>query len=224
MRSPHAPDRPRRDRRLRRRLHRAWALGSAATGDGLKGYFLGESNIPAWAVMISIVATETSAVTFLSVPGIAYRGDMTFLQLAFGYILARIVVAVVLLPAYFKGRDLHGLSGAASGGSAARPRRRRRSSSWSRGRSASGLRLFLAAKVLEADHRLATCGPRSSSIGASTVLYTFLGGIKGGHLGRRAPVRHLLVGAGFALAILLRKIPGGWRRSGSGARPRASSA
>src|SRR4051812_38532958 len=52
-------------------------LGSS-TG-GLKGYFLGESNIPAWAVMISIVATETSAVTFLSVPGIAYRGDMTFL-------------------------------------------------------------------------------------------------------------------------------------------------
>ena len=41
---------------------------------GVKGYFLGESNIPAWAVMISIVATETSTVTFLSVPGDAYRG------------------------------------------------------------------------------------------------------------------------------------------------------
>src|SRR5262249_15720671 len=70
---------------------------------GVKGYFLGERNIPGWAVMISIVATETSAVTFLSVPGVAYRGDMTFLQLAFGYILARVVVAFVLLPLYFKG-------------------------------------------------------------------------------------------------------------------------
>src|SRR5579864_6362543 len=88
----------------------AYVIGCTALGawmgrgaKGLKGYFLGESNIPAWAVMISIVATETSAVTFLSVPGNGYRGDMTFLQLAFGYILARIVVAVVLLPAYFKG-------------------------------------------------------------------------------------------------------------------------
>ncbi|HEV3167880.1 MAG TPA: sodium:solute symporter, partial [Isosphaeraceae bacterium] len=70
----------------------AW-MGSGARG--LKGYFLGESNIPAWAVMISIVATETSAVTFLSVPGIAYGGNLTYFQLPLGYILARVVVAVV---------------------------------------------------------------------------------------------------------------------------------
>src|SRR3954470_7669184 len=78
----------------------AW-LGSKA--QGLKGYFLGESNIPAWAVMISIVATETSTATFLSVPGVAYDGDFTYLQLAFGYLLGRFVVAAVLLPAYFRG-------------------------------------------------------------------------------------------------------------------------
>ena len=81
----------------------AW-LGSRSKG--LKGYFLGESNIPAWAVMISIVATETSTATFLSVPGVAYRGDFTYLQLAFGYILGRLVVATVLLPAYFRGKIL----------------------------------------------------------------------------------------------------------------------
>ena len=52
-------------------------------------------------------------VTFLSVPGVAYRGDFAFLQLAFGYILGRVVVATVLLPAYFRGRDLHRLSIAA---------------------------------------------------------------------------------------------------------------
>src|SRR5438309_11962905 len=80
----------------------AW-LGSRA--QGLKGYFLGESNIPAWAVMISIVATETSTATFLSVPGVAYRegGNFTYLQLAMGYLLGRVVVATVLLPSYFKG-------------------------------------------------------------------------------------------------------------------------
>src|SRR6516225_338189 len=78
----------------------AW-LGSRSKG--LKGYFLGESNIPAWAVMISIVATETSTATFLSVPGVAYRGDFTYLQLALGYIVGRFVVAAVLLPSYFRG-------------------------------------------------------------------------------------------------------------------------
>ena len=63
-----------------------------------------ERNIPAWAVMISIVATEPSAATFLSVPGIAYHEDWTYLQFAIGYILARIVVALVLLPSYFRGQ------------------------------------------------------------------------------------------------------------------------
>ena len=52
--------------------------------------------------MFSIVATETSVLTFISVPGIAYRGDWTFLQLAFGYIFGRIIVAYFLLPIYYK--------------------------------------------------------------------------------------------------------------------------
>ncbi len=77
-------------------------LGAKATG--LKGYFLGESNIPAWAVMISIVATETSTATFLSVPGVAYKGDFGWLQLALGFFLGRVVVATVLLPSYFRGQ------------------------------------------------------------------------------------------------------------------------
>ena len=67
-------------------------IASGSGDEGSEGVFPGESDIPAWAVMISIVATETSAVTFLSVPGNATKGDMTFLQLAFGYILARYVV------------------------------------------------------------------------------------------------------------------------------------
>lgn len=66
-------------------------------------YFLGARDLPAWAVLLSIVATETSALTVISVPGIGARGDLTFIQLAFGYLVGRIGVAVWLLPGYFSG-------------------------------------------------------------------------------------------------------------------------
>jgi SSS family transporter len=66
-------------------------------------YFLGARDLPAWAVLLSIVATETSALTVISVPGIGARGDLTFLQLAFGFFVGRIGVAVWLLPGYFRG-------------------------------------------------------------------------------------------------------------------------
>ena len=66
-------------------------------------YFLGARNLPAWAVLLSIVATETSALTVISVPGIGARGDLTFLQLTFGYLVGRIGVAVWLLPGYSRG-------------------------------------------------------------------------------------------------------------------------
>ena len=66
-------------------------------------YFLGRRGLPWWAIMLSIVATETSALTVISVPGIAARGNLTFLQLAFGYLIGRIGVARLLLPGYFEG-------------------------------------------------------------------------------------------------------------------------
>lgn len=66
-------------------------------------YFLGARNLPAWAILLSIVATETSALTVISVPGIGARGDLTFLQLAFGFLVGRIGVALWLLPGYFRG-------------------------------------------------------------------------------------------------------------------------
>jgi SSS family solute:Na+ symporter len=66
-------------------------------------YFLGARDLPAWAILLSIVATETSALTVISVPGIGARGDLTFLQLAFGFLIGRIGVAVWLLPGYFRG-------------------------------------------------------------------------------------------------------------------------
>ncbi len=68
-------------------------------------YFLGARDIPAWAILLSIVATETSALTVISVPAVAARGDLTFLQLSFGYLIGRIVVAWWLLPGYFNGEQ-----------------------------------------------------------------------------------------------------------------------
>ena len=71
---------------------------------GVEGYFLAGRTIPYWAVAFCIVATETSTLTFIGVPGMAYVGDWRFLQLAFGYVVGRVVIAIVLLPAYFEGR------------------------------------------------------------------------------------------------------------------------
>jgi len=66
-------------------------------------YFLGARNLPAWAILFSIVATETSALTVISVPGLGARGNLTFLQLTFGYLIGRVGVALWLLPGYFRG-------------------------------------------------------------------------------------------------------------------------
>ena len=66
-------------------------------------YFLGARDLPAWAILLSIVATETSALTVISIPGIGARGDLTFLQLTLGYLIGRIAVARWLLPGYFRG-------------------------------------------------------------------------------------------------------------------------
>src|ERR671932_2283178 len=68
-----------------------------------KDYFVAGREIPWWAVLFSVVATETSALTFISVPGLAYATNLGFLQLSVGYILGRIVVARALLPRYYEG-------------------------------------------------------------------------------------------------------------------------
>ena len=68
-------------------------------------YFLGGRNVPWWAISASIVATETSTITFISVPGIAWAvgGDFRFLQLVFGYVVARVIIAVFFMPWFFRG-------------------------------------------------------------------------------------------------------------------------
>ncbi len=71
--------------------------GSAAA------YFVGERDLPWWAVCFSIVATETSTLTVISVPGVAYMGAFGFVELAIGYLIGRTLVAVILLPLYMQG-------------------------------------------------------------------------------------------------------------------------
>ena len=69
----------------------------------LKDYFAGSKSVPWWAVCFSIVAAETSTLTFISIPGLAYIANLNFLQVTIGYLLGRIVVAYLFLPAYDKG-------------------------------------------------------------------------------------------------------------------------
>src|SRR5689334_3795229 len=71
-------------------------------------YFLGDRSVPWWAVAFSIVATETSTITFISVPGIAFAraGNFQFLQLVFGYLLGRVVISILFIPSYFRGELL----------------------------------------------------------------------------------------------------------------------
>ena len=66
-------------------------------------YFLTRRSVPWWAICFTIVATETSTLSFIGVPAQAYAGNMTFLQLAMGYVLGRMLVSAVFVPAYFRG-------------------------------------------------------------------------------------------------------------------------
>ncbi len=70
----------------------------------LKDYFLGGKNVPWWAIALSIVSAETSTLTVIGTPALSFQGNFGFLQVVFGYLLARIVIAILFLPAYFRGR------------------------------------------------------------------------------------------------------------------------
>jgi len=125
-------------------------------------YFLGHRGLPWWAIMLSIVATETSALTIISVPGLAARGDLTFLQLSFGYLVGRIGVAAFLLPGYFEGTQ-----------DTAYQRLERRFGTGAR-RTASGV--FLLTRALADCVRIFATA--ILAIGIVTVIYTWVGGLR----------------------------------------------
>src|SRR5215469_15342862 len=70
----------------------------------LRDYFLGGRTAPWWAISLSIVSAETSTLTIIGTPPLAYSGSYVFLQVVLGYLLARVVISAVFLPQYFKGQ------------------------------------------------------------------------------------------------------------------------
>ncbi len=77
-----------------------------AADRSLRSYFLANNTIPWWAISLSIVSAETSTLTIISIPGVAFAGDLGFLQVVLGYMLGRVVVALLFLPRYFAGEML----------------------------------------------------------------------------------------------------------------------
>jgi SSS family transporter len=177
---------------------------------GTSAYFLGERNIPAWAVMLSIVATETSTATFLSVPALAFRpgGNFTFLQLALGFVVGRVFVSLLLLPAYFQGQILtaYEVLDRRFGGAT----KRVASGLFLVTRTlADGLRLMLASLVLKEMTGWNTAGA-IAVMGVVTIVYTYLGGMRAVVWTDVIQFVIYIAGAIIALLFLLGKLPEGW--------------
>lgn len=186
----------------------AWGAWLGRANKGGSDYFLGSRNLPWWAVMLSVVATETSTLTFLSIPGVAYLGTLAFLQLALGYLVGRIVVARILLPAYYKGElsTAYALLETRFGTTA----RRYASATFMVTRLlADSVRLFATAIPLA----LITGWSYPVSIlviGAFTLVYTYFGGIRA-VVWVDALQMVLYVGGGLiALLLLHGAVDGGW--------------
>ena len=183
-------------------------------------YFVASHTIPWWALMLSIVATETSALTFISTPGLAYgsragTGDLGFLQIVAGYIIGRIVVATVLLPRYFKGKMVtaYALLEQRFGIGA----RRFTSIVFMVTRGlADSVRVFataipIALIISPTVQNKAFVMPAAILIlGALTVLYTYKGGMKAVVWTELLQASVYLLGALSAIVILGLSVNGGW--------------
>ncbi|MFB9908071.1 sodium:solute symporter [Allokutzneria oryzae] len=176
-------------------------------------YFVGDRDLPWWAVCFSVVATETSSLTVISVPGVAYLGTFGFLQLAIGYLIGRIVVSFVLLPKYFSGElvTAYAFLGKRFG----------------RGLQGTASVTFLVTRLLADGLRLAlTALPVKvvlSSLGIDaaywqillcisvfTVIYTYLGGIKAVVWVDAIQMLVYVGGAVVVVAILAGRLPSDW--------------
>ncbi len=177
-----------------------------------RDYFLGGKSVPWWAVAFSIVAAETSSLTFISIPGLAYVANLNFLQLTIGFLLARVIIALVFLPAYAKGemetaysflenRFGHGI-------------RRYASTVFIFTRlAADGVRLFSTAIPLALIFKTAAAFQTWSDtqiyiaaiaiIGIVSLLYTYSGGVKGVIWADVLQMTIYVGGAFLALWILL---------------------
>ncbi|KXK06079.1 MAG: sodium:solute symporter [Ignavibacteriaceae bacterium] len=180
----------------------------AGKQSGVKDYFLGNKSIPWWAACFSIVATETSTLTFISIPGVAYISNMNFLQLAIGFIIGRIVIAFVFIPRYYKGQieTAYQFIGNRFGD----PMRKYTSSTFIFLRIfADGVRLFTTAIPIKLITGLGyfEC---ILIVGIITVIYSYIGGIKAVIWTDVVQMLIYFLGALFAIYIIIDMLPNGW--------------
>ncbi len=199
-----------------------YLLGTTALGmwigrrqQGAADYFVGGRVIPWWAVLFSIVATETSALTFISIPGLAYTGNFGFLQVVAGYILGRIGVATLLLPRYFQGEIVTAYAmlerrfGLAT--------RRATSIVFMITRAlADAVRVFATAipiaLILGSSLPRAYVMPAAILVlGALTILYTYRGGMRAVIWTELLQAAVYVLGGVSAIVLLARSVPGGWQ-------------
>ncbi len=183
-----------------------------------RDYFLSGHSVPWWAVCCTVVATETSTLTFIGIPATAYAGNMTFLQLALGYVIGRVIVSVLFIPAYFRG-DL------VTSYQLLQRRFGRRVTTLSAGlflvtRSlADGIRLFATSIVIS----VVTGVPTEWAtlvVGAIMIVYTVRGGAAAVIWTDVVQMFVYVAGAAVVALALLGRIPGGWDevvRAGSAA-------
>jgi solute:Na+ symporter, SSS family len=193
----------------------AYLLGVTALGvyfrrgsQDAKDYFLGGRTAPWWALAFSIVATETSTLTIIGTPAISYGGNMTFLQLVFGYLIGRVLIVVLLLPGYFRGEffTAYALIEKRFG-----PKTRAvAATTFLVTRAiAEGVRVaaiaLVVSVVLGTSERLAVM-----VVIALTIIYTLEGGMKAVIWTDVAQFLLYLAGSGVTLWLLLHRVPGGW--------------
>ena len=171
-------------------------------------YFLGGRSAPWWALAFSIVATETSTLTIIGTPAIAYGGNLTFLQLVFGYLIGRVLIVLVLLPGYFRG-DFFTAYALIEKRFGQRMRVVAASTFLITRAIAEGVRVSAIAIVLSVV--LGTTEHLSVVIViALTLLYTLEGGMKAVIWTDVAQLIIYLAGSAATFFVLLHRVPGGW--------------
>ncbi len=196
----------------------AFGIWYAGKQETTEDYFVGDRNVPWWAISMSIVATETSTITFISVPGIAFArgGNFEFLQLVLGYLVGRVVISLVFIPMYFKGelQTVYQLLGERFGGKV----KMLASGLFVIMRNiADGIRLLLTAIVLAAvytafqpdtDPTLIIVGS-ILILGIVMIVFTFYGGIEAVIWIEVVQLVIYIGGAIAAAAVLISNIDGG---------------
>lgn len=181
-------------------------------------YFVGDRSVPWWAIAMSIVATETSTITFVSVPGIAFakNGNFQFLQLVFGYMLGRIVISLIFIPMYFKGelQTVYQLLGDRFG---SRVKMLASALFVVMRNVADGVRLLLTAIVLAAVYTSFNPGTDPTTIiiasivllGVVMIVFTFYGGMEAVIWVEVVQLVIYIGGAVAAAVVLIQNIDGG---------------